>query len=387
MEHSAPSIIPSSEKPKVLFILPSSVIGGAETKTFNLLHALKSFECILVTHADIADYYAVPSIRTYAFESFHSCKPYDFSPGNILSYAKAIKKIAERERPHCMLGIMHTGTVFSTVARDAFFVRIPSLVTIEGNISAYFATEGRNPTLKEKILLGYCLKRSCGIIVPSEGVKLDLISAFRVKPGKIRTIHNGIDIDSVRESSKQGVSYGKDCPWIVTACRLNNQKDFVTLLKAFRRVRDATEAKLLVVGGGELEEDIIRLSAELKVGDDVIMLGFQKNPFPYIAQADVFVLSSFYEGFGNVIVEAMALGVPVISTDCPSGPGEIIRDRENGFLVPVGDYSRMAEACIALLTDHTLNEKVSNEGQRRVQDFTVSTMAKGFEDYIAEILG
>ncbi len=386
MEHPAPSVIPSTGKPKVLFILPSSVIGGAETKTFNLLHALTSFECILATHAGVADYYAIPGIRTYAFESFYSCEPYDFSLCNIFCYAKAIKRIADRERPLCILGIMHTGALFSTVAHDVFFMKIPPLVTIEGNISAYFRTAGRRPTLKEKLLLGYCFKRSQGIIVPSEGVKRDLISNFRVTPRKIQTIYNGIDIENVRESSQQEIPYRKNCPWIVTACRLNSQKDFVTLLKAFRSVRNATEAKLIIVGGGELKEDIIRLSTELKVSDDVIMVGFQKNPFSYIAQADVFVLSSFFEGFGNVIVEAMALGIPVVSTDCPSGPGEIIRHRENGFLVPVGHYHQMAEAFLSLLTDRALKERFSEEGRRRVQDFTISAMAKGFEDYIMKVL-
>ena len=123
----------------------------------------------------------------------------------------------------------------------------------------------------------------------------------------------------------------------------------------------------------------------MSLNEDVLLLGFQNNPFQYISKSEVFVLSSFFEGFGNVIVEAMALGVPVISTDCPSGPEEIIEHGINGFLVPVGDYNRMAEYILNILNDNELWNKISLAGLKRAEDFSALKMAKNYEKLFLEL--
>jgi len=378
--------IPIRNKLKILFILPASEIGGAETKTFNLLHSLQSFDRVLVTHSSIQNYYSKLDIKKYTFESFNCMFPHILSPNNILTYAKSIKKISDYEKPDVMLGIMHFGGLFVIAAHDIFFLKAHPVITIEGNFSAYFESINRPPSLKEKLLIRYCFTRTKGIIVPSEGVKRDLVSNYWASEKKVKTIYNGIDIEKVKELSQEGIPLKKNCPWIITACRLNAQKDFSTLLKAFRIVRDTIRSKLIIIGDGELKEDIKKLSVELNIDQDVIMTGFHENPFAYISKGDVFVLSSFYEGFGNVIVEAMALGIPVISTDCPSGPGEIITDSQNGFLVPIGDFKGMAEKCLMLLNDHDLRKIILQKGQQRAENFSLHAMRDGFEHYMMGML-
>jgi glycosyltransferase involved in cell wall biosynthesis len=372
--------------PKVLLVLPSTVIGGAETKTFNLIHSLDGFYKVLVTHSPISGFFSELGIKTYILEDFDCSNPYSLSPVNIFTYANAIKKISGIETPDIVLGIMHYGALFVTASKTMSFLKYRPVITIEGNISAYFNSINRQATFKERLLLKYCFKKAEGTIVPSEGVREDIINKYGAIRKKTVTIYNGIDIEKIRESAKAAIPHKKDCPWIVTACRLNSQKDFSTLLKAFCLIRKIVNAKLFIVGEGELRNDIIRLASELKINNDVIITGFLRNPFPYIAKADVFVLSSFFEGFGNVLVEAMALGIPVVSTDCPSGPSEIINNGVNGFLVPVEGVKEMDYKCMEILTNADIRRHISNNGKIRAEDFSIYTMGKKFGEYFMNLL-
>jgi glycosyltransferase involved in cell wall biosynthesis len=127
------------------------------------------------------------------------------------------------------------------------------------------------------------------------------------------------------------------------------QKDFATLLKAFARLRRTRPAKLIILGDGEGKEDLEALAETLGIRTDVDFPGYVANPYVYFRQASVFVLSSAWEGLPNVLIEAMACGCPVVSTDCPSGPSEILDGGRFGRLVPVGDDAAMAQAIEATL--------------------------------------
>ena len=138
-------------------------------------------------------------------------------------------------------------------------------------------------------------------------------------------------------------------PVILGTGRLVTPKDFSTLLRAFARVRVQRKARLVILGEGNRREELESLAQQLGVSADVALPGFVANPYPFMERAAVFVLSSAWEGFGNVIVEALACGCPVVSTDCPGGPSEILDDGAYGPLVPVGDDAAMAEAILAVL--------------------------------------
>jgi glycosyltransferase involved in cell wall biosynthesis len=127
------------------------------------------------------------------------------------------------------------------------------------------------------------------------------------------------------------------------------QKDFPTLLKAFARVRAVRPARLLILGEGKERTELEVLARELGVASDVALPGFVPNPFPHMMRASVFVLSSAWEGLPGVLIEAMACGCPVVSTDCPSGPAEILDGGVYGPLVPVGDDAALAKAILSVL--------------------------------------
>ncbi|MGB9877626.1 MAG: glycosyltransferase, partial [bacterium] len=178
----------------------------------------------------------------------------------------------------------------------------------------------------------------------------------------------------------------KACPQsvkIVTVARLDlKNKDFKTLLDAFALLKGKyPESKLFIVGGGgEREKRIITdWMAELSLEGSVFLLGHRPNPFPYVRYADVFVLSSFSEGLGRVIVEAMALGCPVVATNCPFGPRELIGNNENGIIVPVKDPKAMAEGIGKILEDKNLRQRIIENGLRKASEFFVSLSVRKYE--------
>ncbi|MGE0224539.1 MAG: glycosyltransferase [Acetobacteraceae bacterium] len=196
-------------------------------------------------------------------------------------------------------------------------------------------------------------------IAVSHGVARELETLAHLPTRKIVTIHNPVIGDDFAERSAAEV----DHPWFhdqemrarggrvfVTAGRMVPQKDHVTLLRAFALHRQRVPSRLLMLGAGEMHDELVALTHELGLDDAVAFLGFQNNPLPWFRRADAFVLSSRFEGFGNVLVEAMACGTAVISTDCQHGPSEILDDGRFGTLVPPEDPAALAAAMDSLDT-------------------------------------
>ncbi len=367
-------------RPRLLVVLPASVMGGAETRTFNLLKGLAAFDRVLLTQAAIADVYSSLDIRIERFDALGCATPYRLDLKNVLRYARAIGRVARRERPDVMLALMHNGTLFASAAHDLHCRRTPVIGTVLGNLSAYFEAESRTPTLWERLIIRYFLSRPKTIVTPSRGVRDDLVARFGGQLERLQVIYNGVDLQRCRERASAGSpTIEKDRPWIVTACRMDPQKDFPTLLRAFDDVCRERPTRLILVGDGQRRGEIVRIAEELGITSEISLVGFQPNPFPWIAAADVFVLSSSYEGFGNVIVEAMALGVPVVASDCPSGPAEIIEHAVSGFLVPVGDSRAMADRCLELLANRERRAAVVQAGLLRAEQFGVAAMVEAFD--------
>ncbi|MGB5409176.1 MAG: glycosyltransferase, partial [Thiogranum sp.] len=169
------------------------------------------------------------------------------------------------------------------------------------------------------------------------------------------TIYNPIDTKQIEILSYESLNHSwfdaGTVPVILGIGRFVAQKDFPFLLRAFAKLREKRQARLVLVGGDESsaeqrehKQELSRLAIQLGVQEDFDMPGFKVNPYPFVRKASVFVLSSRYEGFGNVLVEALLCGCPVVSTSCPSGPAEILAEGKYGMLMPVGDGNRLADA-------------------------------------------
>jgi len=193
-----------------------------------------------------------------------------------------------------------------------------------------------------------------GVVAVSNSVAKDFSRKFYFPLEKIKVIYNPILTSEIVEMSKEPLNhpwFNSKIPVILGIGRLNKQKDFPNLIKAFAIVHKEMEAKLVILGEGEERSYLENLISELHLNSEVELLGFKDNPYPYLKSASLFVLSSEFEGFPLVLVEALALGTPVISTDCPGGSSEILEGGKYGVLVPVGDPVALSKAIIKMLTN------------------------------------
>lgn len=205
------------------------------------------------------------------------------------------------------------------------------------------------------------------IVTPGFDLKNFYVSRFLIRKEKNIVINN--PIYTKRHNVEYIVRHKKKT--IITASRLSIfQKDFLTLFKALKEVNKKIDCRLLILGEGEDKKKIIDLSKKLNVLDRIEFIGFKEDPVTYISKADVFVLSTVFEGCPIVLVEAMIGGVPVISSDCEFGPREILEDGKNGLLVPVADHKSMAEAILSLLENDKLKRKFINNGLNRAKFYS-----------------
>ncbi|RMD71759.1 MAG: glycosyltransferase [Gammaproteobacteria bacterium] len=194
--------------------------------------------------------------------------------------------------------------------------------------------------------------RSDGIFAVSRGVAEDGARLLGMPPSAIRVLPNPTvapEVFALAEAPPEHPWFGGKLPVILAMGRLEPQKDFPTLLKAFARVRKARPCRLVILGEGKLREALLAEAQELGIAEDLDLPGFAPNPYPFLAHAALFVLSSRWEGSPNALVEALALGTPCVATDCPSGPREILKNGRFGPLVAVGDDEALASAMLETL--------------------------------------
>lgn len=380
---------PAVGQKTLLFILPSTAMGGAETRFHTLIRELTDFRAILLTQESVAPYFEDLGIPIYHFDAYGGLSSSPMALRSILGYVRAIRDVVQKEPIDGLFGVMHFGTLYAALAKDLFFLPQPIMGSILGHLSGYFESFGRRPSFLEKGLIRYLLWRSRVLVVSSQGVKEDLVNTFGAREGSVQVIPNGIDLEKVKRLAKE--------PWpiptpfsgktITMVSRLCSGKDFWTLLNALALLVPRLPVRLVLVGEGDFREEIVQMARQLGIESHVVMVGFQSNPYPFILSADVFVLSSLHEGFGNVLVEAMALGVPVVSTDCPTGPRTIIEEGVSGLLVKMGDSEDMTRAIRLLLEDKALAETLAKGGLQRAKRFESARMTKDYESLFHTLLG
>ena len=232
-------------------------------------------------------------------------------------------------------------------------------------------------TLRLALRLFY--RHADAVVAISRGVADDLSDVSGLSREQIAVVYNPLLVGesncnlTVEPPHQWLQDQDREHPTLVAAGRLAAVKDFPTLLRAIAIVRTQRPVRLLVLGEGELRSTLSALTVELGLSSVVDFVGFVERPEHFFEYADAFVLSSRHEGFGNVIVEAMAAGAPIISTDCPSGPREILEGGRWGSMVPVADPRRLAEAIIA-----TLDDPNPPDVKLRASDFTLDATLDGY---------
>ena len=221
------------------------------------------------------------------------------------------------------------------------------------------------------------------IIAVSKGVQRDLVENFNIPEEKVSVIYNPYDIDLIKQNSLEKTEHrwlgNPDYKSVITVGSLEKSKNHALLIKAFKKVADKlSNARLIIIGEGTEQDMLRQLSSELDLTDHIDFTGELKNPFSNVSQADLFVLSSDTEGFPNVLVEAMICGCPVISTDCKSGPDEIIRNAQNGYLVPVGDIDSLSNTIVDVLQNNKLCTDLINKANETVRNFELSKIVQQY---------
>jgi len=240
------------------------------------------------------------------------------------------------------------------------------------------------------------------IIVVSRGIRAELIRDYNINPKKIRVVYNPLDIEKIQYLAKDIMHdtwFDKKLPIIINMGRLMEAKGQWHLIRAFSKVRERKQCKLVICGIGELKSYFVKLIKDLNLTNDVIFLGWLDNPFKYISKASIFVSSSIWEALPYALIEAMACGCPVIATDCKYGPREILGNGKFGILVPpmdgrfyeASDTLTPEEDCLAneiirLLEDGMLRRKISKKGKKRATDFSKYRVNEVYKQVIQEII-
>jgi len=278
----------------------------------------------------------------------------DFDKDRATRCLLPLRRYLRAERPQVMLSFLNHINILAVIAKRLSRVDT-RLIVSERNSLVRFREGGLNRVLRSLTALFYPM--ADGIVAVSQEMKLELSRDLGLPDKRIVAIPNPVDTEMIAGLSRHVPSHpwlhDREKPVILAMGRLVAQKNFPVLLRAFHRVWRSHGAKLLVLGEGPLRAKLESQVVDLGIRDHVDLVGFQDNPFGWMAASDVFVSASRYEGFPNALVQAMACGLPVVSTDCPTGPREILEDGRWGRLVPVNDAEALASAIIKTLDDPT----------------------------------
>ncbi len=305
---------------------------------------------------------------------------------NAVTGIPAVALYLWRARPRVMLAQRVRVDVLTLRARALTRSKTRMFVTVNTNMSRELAALKPRKRDRHLELLKSYFPRNDGIIAVSHGVAADLSQLIGIPVDRIKVAPN----PTVTPELTQLAAAPLDHPWfapgeppvIVGMGRLEPQKDFPTLLRAFATLRRSRPCRLIVLGEGKQRELLLREAAALGISDDVQFPGFIKNPYVYLSRAALFVLSSAWEGSPNSLTEALALGTPLVSTDCPDGPREILEDGRHGPLVPVNDATALARAMATTLEQPPDRMKLRAAAQRYTLERSASAYlaALGLDD-------
>ncbi|MBI2354877.1 MAG: glycosyltransferase [Deltaproteobacteria bacterium] len=369
-------------RPEQVYSLPEDISVSYLGKS-QLSLPLKSLFFSIATIA------ALPQI--FSLNRFRDARDHIYKMIREIAGASLSLRAALQPDPPDAVVVFLSSSIIVTLLTLLIF-RIPIPVCCSDRI--FLSQEKRNlryPGIVS-LMLRVLYRRVQRYIAVSEAVGQDMASSFGVPSEKIVTIYNGVDIELLRRlafAPPEHTDLGElrsDVFTVVSSGRLAVQKGHDLLLQAFSRMRRELPCRLVILGEGELLGDLERLAVGLGIADDVTFAGWQENPFRSIASADLFVLPSRYEGFPNALLEAMALGLPVIATDCPSGPAEILDGGRYGLLVPLGDPESLAAAMLTLARNSAKREEYARRSSERAATFSLSRMVASYEALLDDLV-
>lgn len=349
--------------------------GGVERVVLNLLqglaaHAVQVDLLAVVTPKGWLPEVPWPNIRVIEFKAKGSQK----ALLELIGYLR-------REKPEVLMVAKDRAVRMAVIAHWLARVETRLVGQLHMNMTGYLASKPAVHRWTRTLPMRWLFPRLDKIIGVSEGVVADTIEITGMPRERVIAIRNPVitpELSIMAEAPADHPWFKETLPIIIGVGRLSPEKDFATLIRAFSRVRKTRDCRLVILGEGPLQSNLEQLIGELGLRDSVALPGFCANPFAYMKKAALFVFSSAWEGSGNVLVEALALGIPSVSTDCEYGPRETLEEGKYGPLVPVGDDEALANAMIDTL-DNPLPPRML---QQAVADFTIEKSAQRYLDVL-----
>lgn len=369
---------------KVLFFTSSLGNGGAEMHLLRVINALdRQGFAPSVALAQLGGSYEAALAEDVAL---HGLNPAGIRSSTVrmVRAIAPLRRLIQREQPDIVCSVQAHANVAAILACQGLSRRPKLLVCAQNSPFEQYSRPWHPLDRAMLALMTRLYPQADRIVALSQGVAGELAalvdrSASPSPP--IDVIYNaGVD-EAVTRGAQAALDLRDripNIPLLVACGRLHPQKGYPYLLEAVARVRETLPVHLWIVGEGPLRPVLERQIQQLGLTDAVRLLGFQTNPYQYMAAADLFVLSSLYEGFGNVIVEAMACGAPVLATDCPHGPAEILEQGQNGLLVLPADADALARHILKALQNPQLRERLARRGLARSQQFHATTIAQHY---------
>lgn len=379
----------ADERIRVLFVLGSMAGGGAERIVSHLVKHLNREEFdarvgLLWQHGDYLD--QLTDDELIVTRLAHGWIPYrDQPPWWQLLPSLALVPLQQRDlvrrfRPHIVMTATKSMNIAARFSRALAGRSAFRWVAREGNNTGAMI-DNESPTGMLRAVQNFAVRtayrRADHIVAISDGVGRALSRRFDIDPKRVSTIHNAVDLTTVKVRAEEAPKDLPTKPFLVAAGRLVPQKGFDILIRAFAAT--AGECSLVILGNGPERAALGDLARRCGVDRRVRFLGFVENPWSYFARSAAFVCSSRWEGFGNVIIEAMACGVPVVSTDCDYGPREIIVHGQSGLLVAIEDVDALSKAITSVLDNPDLAHRLAVGARQRAQDFGVANMTRAYE--------
>ena len=394
-------------KKNVAILIPHLRDGGAERLVSNLSFSLseeKYEKYIVLFDVREIDYPYQGNLINLNTKAINNTlgKVY-----NVIKRIYRLKKVKKKYNIQITLSFLETANIINIFAQAEDKV----IISIRNFKSK--SLKGFYGKLYKFIMKLFYNNRVDKIIAVSEEVKKDLIINFGIKKDKIKVIYNFYDLEKIQNLAKEEIEekYKRifNNPVIINVGRLTKQKGQWHLIRAFKKVKEKiTNIRLVILGQGELDGYLKKIVEELNLNKDVYFLGFLKNPFKFISKSTMFVFPSLFEGFPNALVEAMACGIPVISSDCKSGPREILAPKTDlkietvtieyakyGILIPVCDdnyYNArfpltteemvLAKSIIDLHSSKELLKNYAYKAKERVKDFDKDKIILQYENIL-----
>ncbi len=375
---------------KVSILIYSLGGGGAERVVSILLSELKNFDVILVLMSEKIDYEIPKNTKVFYLE-----KSNPFESG--------IKKLLKLP----ILAFKYKNFLKQNEMDISFsFMNRPNYINILSKLlnskTQTIISERANPSLQygyknllsfiNKFLIKFLYPKADFIIANSNQNRLDLIKNFNINENLIKTINNPFDLEKIKNLSKESIEFDFSKFTFITVGRLDVGKNHQMMIKAFAKLKD--DCQLIILGDGELKQELLNLINKLNLSERVFLIGFDANPYKYLAKSDCFVFSSNHEGFPNVLVEALACNLAVISTDCnreilaPELNVEVIDEvkfASYGMLTPINSEIHFSKAMEKILKDKNLREKYKNLAKQRSLHFSKNKIIKEFLNILSTL--